>query len=299
MNEDYLWDRSGPPDAEIVRLERALKHFRLRERRPAAPWWKFAAIAAAVLTVIGVSLWQMRAPAWKMTADAGAPEFHRRGVTTDAHSRARLTADAIGQVDLGPDSELSIASDERLSLRSGRLHAFIWAPPARFTVDTPAARAIDLGCEYTLETDRRGDGLLQVQTGWVAFDWRGHESFIPAQAACRTYHAKGPGTPWFRTASPSLTAALDRFDRAGDAQAIPEVLASAQSGDALTLWHLLARAPEQERPAVYDRLASLMALPPGIDRNAAIAGRREALDRIWNALNLGNADFWRGWKRRW
>ena len=24
MNEDYLWDRSGPPDPEIARLERTL-----------------------------------------------------------------------------------------------------------------------------------------------------------------------------------------------------------------------------------------------------------------------------------
>jgi hypothetical protein len=35
MNEDYLWDGSGPPDPEIARLEELLAPFQYRVRPPA------------------------------------------------------------------------------------------------------------------------------------------------------------------------------------------------------------------------------------------------------------------------
>ena len=55
MNDDYLWDRSGPPDPEIERLEKSLAPLRYRHRadivraastRPRLAW---AAVAASVL----------------------------------------------------------------------------------------------------------------------------------------------------------------------------------------------------------------------------------------------------------
>src|SRR5207253_616222 len=103
-------------------------------------------------------------------------------VRTSAGSELSLQADEVGKVDLGPDSEMRAANNKRLSLRRGELHAFIWARPREFVVDTPSARAVDLGCEYTVTVDESGDGLLRVQWGWVAFQVGEHESFIPAGA---------------------------------------------------------------------------------------------------------------------
>lgn len=57
MNEQYLWDRSGPPDPEIQQLERTLSVLRLQLRPPAprrAAWWP-AAVAASVL--IAAAAW--------------------------------------------------------------------------------------------------------------------------------------------------------------------------------------------------------------------------------------------------
>ena len=34
MNDDYLWDRSGPPDLEVARLEQRLAPLRYRHRAP-------------------------------------------------------------------------------------------------------------------------------------------------------------------------------------------------------------------------------------------------------------------------
>ena len=72
MNEDYLWDRSGPPDPEIERLERTLAPLRYRHRadlmqiprRAARPWW---ALAAAAVVVFAAAL-ALRTPPPPATA---------------------------------------------------------------------------------------------------------------------------------------------------------------------------------------------------------------------------------------
>jgi hypothetical protein len=58
-------------------------------------------------------------------------------------------------------------TDHRLALDHGAIEARIWAPPRLFFVETPSARAVDLGCVYTLEVDRAGAGRLSVPR------WRG------------------------------------------------------------------------------------------------------------------------------
>ena len=59
--------------------------------------------------------------------------------------------------------------EHRMSLERGTIHARIWAPPKLFFVKTPSATAVDLGCEYTLQVDDAGAGLVHVVLGWVAF----------------------------------------------------------------------------------------------------------------------------------
>ena len=123
-----------------------------------------------------------------------------------------LHADDVGRVEIAPRSIVRVlessADREHLELRRGTLHALIWAPPARFQVDTPSSRAIDLGCQYTLSVDDKGAGMLQVETGWVAFEYDRLESFIPAGAACRTAPGRGPGVPFFRDAPEALRRSL-------------------------------------------------------------------------------------------
>ena len=123
MNDKYLWDRSGPPDPEIERLEQALAPLRYRPRtnvvrqaRPAVRvWW--ATAAAALLA--GVAVWQIHAPAprateWQVARvegtarmgreSAGVAMALRAGQTlrTGPASELRLQADTFGQIDLGP-----------------------------------------------------------------------------------------------------------------------------------------------------------------------------------------------------
>jgi hypothetical protein len=138
----------------------------------------------------------------------------------------------------------------------------------------------------------------------VGFKLAGHESFIPAGAACHTRKKTGPGTPYFEDASDALRGALSAFDREGAMQdertaALQTVLAQARERDALTLWHLLARVAEGDRGRVYDKLSQLVPAPAGVTREGIVHLDARMLDLWWNELGLGDVALWRHWERAW
>ena len=307
MNEEYLWDRSGAPDPETARLERVLGQFRYVDPKPvrrsyARSWW-VAAAAVLIVGVVSALLAFRRAPvtAWQM----GNGDRLRAGqlIETGATGETTIESEATGEVRVDARSRLRlIASRENqqlFNLERGTIHALIWAPPGRFVVDTPSAKTVDLGCSYTLHVLDDGAGLLTVETGWVAFEWRKHESFIPAGAACITRPQHGPGTPYFQDAPEALTRALSRFDISGDSAALEAALQAARARDALSLWHLMARTEGTRRGEVFDRFASLVKLPPAVTREAILRGDGAASDAAWDALNLESTEWWREWKRPW
>jgi hypothetical protein len=319
MNEDYLWDRSGPPDPEIERLERTLAPLRYRHRaevvyqapgRPRA-WW--AAAAAVVLAAAGLSRFavpQPRATAWQVTNVEGGARLGGKAaemtmqvhsgevLRTAADSQISLEAGSVGLMDLGPDSEMRATTDRKMILQRGTLHAFIWAPPRQFVVDTPGARAVDLGCEYTMNVDTAGNGLIQVSLGWVAFQYGDRESFIPAGAQCLTHMSRGPGIPFYDDATDDFLTALHRFEQ-GDNTVLPLILAAARPRDGLTLWHLLTRVPGADRGRVFDRFGELIPLATEVPRDAVVKKDAHAIDLCWDALGMENTSWWRGWERRW
>jgi len=227
---------------------------------------------------------------------------------TDPQSRASLQAEDTGQIEVGPSTRLRLltmnARLKRVALDRGTIHAYIWAPPGQFVVDTPSAMAVDLGCAYTLQVDDSGVGLVRTSLGWVGFKLNGRESFIPAGAACATRPGVGPGTPYFEDGTVNFRSALARFDfedstpqqRAGD---LAIVLGQARKRDALTLWHLLARVEESQRVLVYDHLAKLAPAPAGITKEGILRLDQPMLDRWWNELGFDDISVWRYWERNW
>src|SRR5919204_918919 len=307
MNDEYLWDGSGEPDPDVQHLERLLGRLRSTPPLPALPEPRLGgrgltpllATAAAVVLMIG-SVWQsMSEPSWEVAKLAGEPRIDRAPVaqsarlrvgeslTTDAQSRARVAVAQIGQVTVeGSTSVRLIATDHahhRLAGARGTVEAFIQAAPGQFVVDTPSATATDLGCVYTLHVDDDGSGLLSVIAGWVAFEFKGHESFVPAGASCRTDPDVGPGTPRFDDAGRQWQDALDEIDFGVDparrAVSLKLVLEGARRRDAVTLWHLLPRVAGSERSAVFDALSARVPPPPGVTRDAVLLLDHDALDR--------------------
>jgi Putative zinc-finger/FecR protein len=285
------------------------------------------AALCSVLVLLSGSVWfylrwpqrevTQNGPAWAVKRIEGSPKIDERRMgeqgrlaigqwlVTDEASRAQISIGDIGEVKVEPNSRIGLlaarAEEHRLAIPKGKLHAFIWAPPRQFYVDTPSAVAVDLGCSYTLEIKDDGQGLLQVTTGWVAFEWEGRESFVPAEAECVTRPRLGPGTPYFGDASRELRDALAQFDTAqsGDsarASALDKILTRSRKKDAITLWHLLTRTNEGELSRVYDRLAKLVPPPKSVSRAGVLGGDRAMIDAWWDELELGDTEWWRMWK---
>ena len=334
----YLWDGSGEPDPEIVRLETLLGQLRQQGAPPALParppraprtmTWTLAglsAVAAALLVAAAgwYAIGSLRR-GWSVQTITGSPVVDgiqaggaksgagaRLGIgewlETDGVSRARISVGEIGRVDVEPNTRLQLVEargrEHRMALTRGTIHARIWAPPRLFFVNTPSATAIDLGCEYTLQVDDSGGGLVRVTSGWVSFEGQGRASFIPEGALGATWPGVGPGTPYYEDAPSGFGEALSILDFAQPddsrrAAAFDLVVSSARRRDGLTLWHLLTRGTSSERARVYDRLVVLVPPPAGVTRGAVLAGERRALDQWWDSLGIDSPTWWKLWKKK-
>jgi FecR-like protein len=320
----YRHDRPAPVFPAIVPRERWI--FRLLPRRQSAILATAAAvlaIAVAAFLLHGEKQQRFVGPGWDVSSLAGTPRIGRKIIRekersnrlavgqfleTDSQSRASLQAEDIGQIEMGPSTRLRLLTMgpnlKRIALERGTIHAFIWSPPGEFVVDTPSAMTVDLGCAYTLQVDDSGAGLVRTSLGWVGFKLNGHESFIPAGAACATRPKVGPGTPYFEDAPAEFRSALARLDfedstSQARAEDLAVILARSRKRDALTLWHLLSRVEEEQRIRVYDRLRELAPPPASVTKDGILRLDQSMLDLWWNALGFDDISIWRHWEHSW
>jgi hypothetical protein len=322
--------RAPAPEAMWAAIRAELHAPRATVRVPllrrAAPTW--LAAAALVCAVVGGSLagalFALKAPSrWAVEALAGRPAVNgsalaRSGnlaagewLVTDSTSTARLTVGRIGTVEVGPNSRVRLDrgfTERRLTVQHGTLHAVIAAPPRLFVVQTPAARATDLGCAYVLDVDSTGASRLRVTTGWVELKGGGAVSLVPAGLVAEVAVGGRPGTPYSRDFPPAArdalhrvddgTASLADLDLVFDALRVPPRDVTLRKRSGITLWHLLQRVGPVPRARVYSRLAQLSAPPEGVTREGILALDRRMLER-WRAdLNPMWSEEARGWWTR-
>src|SRR2546425_88466 len=143
-------------------------------------------------------------------------------------------------------------------------------------------------------------GTGRIAVGQTLVTDGGSQARVTVGASCRTDAKLGPGTPSYDDADAEMRRALDEFDLARDptarSNALRVVLDHAGPGDAMTLWHLIARVDAGDRAAVVDALAELLPMPAGVTREAVLRLDAAALDQWWNALGLGEASWWRNFK---
>jgi FecR protein len=282
-----------------------------------------AAIVAVTFLVYKAKPTPTTLAGWDVSEIQGAPRIGRETLRanegtsrlgigqmleTDSQSRASIQEDDTGKIQVDPSTRLRLLSMgsglKRIALDRGTIHAYIWAPPGLFVVDTPSAVTVDLGCAYTLQVDDSGAGMVRTSLGWVGFKLNGHESFIPAGAACATRPKVGPGTPYFEDASAEFRSALTRFDFEDTtsqqrSQDVAIVLSEARNRDALTLWHLLARVDDEQRVLVYDRLSRFVPPPATVTKEGILRLDQPMLDLWWNELGFDDISVWRHWERSW
>ena len=311
---DYLFDKDGRPDPEVARLERLLEGYRYRGGLPARqrhrqrPRRRTLIASTAALAIaaasIGIWLWLRRPDdRWAVEPLSGSPRCGggpcaglgpEDWLETDPSSRARVKVARYGHLDVEPGTAIrrrAAVGQERLALLHGTVSAQVAAPPRLVVIETASARAVDLGCAYTLSVDAVGEGRLRVTSGWVALEAPDGSVFVPRGAEAALHAGAAPGTPMFADASAALRGAIDRVDAALatgalDEQALALALASAGLRDTLSLYNLLPRLPAAAREAVLDRMLALGApVPPDVPRATILGADPDALERWRHTLS--------------
>ena len=327
-HDAYLWDPSAEPDPEIVKLERMLRRYSadaldLEQRElPLAPlslrvrqhrwrWcrWHFATLAAAA-TVAGIVVsfehrlsWTENSP-WPVTVMNGGGSTQSallhvgEDVRTKAGQTASLSVARIGKVDIGENSAVALvqtrSTKHRLELKYGRLHARIWAPPGHFGVANRDDLALDLGCEFDIETSASGIGTLAVTSGWVIYR-RGSTEVLVPEAHSILLATETVGTPVRLAASNDFRDLVARFDTllatpggdSAEALALAEqVAATADNEDRITLLSLLTRYRELRASAIHRRLVSIFGEPTEGD----------SLNEWWAQLPKQPKRWWLNWR---
>jgi hypothetical protein len=296
MNDDYLWDKSGEPDAEVQKLEALLGRYRsaatmpefrrvmvIRRRRV----WPFAVAATLILcAILGVIRFYTPANRWRAIAASGNADVpHSLLVAGDVvrteRGSVRLESPSVGTIDLGANTTVRLIENRRkrhrLALAAGTIHAKTTSPPGVFVIDTPKARAIDLGCEYTLTIAPNGGGALHVIAGWVDLTHDYEQSLVPQGASAFIENDGSLTVPVFDDASPPFQTAVRKHD-------IATIVALARTRDAFTLLNLFRLSTPDERMLLYDRLNQLVPPPPSITRESVRYWTPESTELWWRPV---------------
>ncbi len=313
---DYETIRFGARMASLLTPSSAPQSMwsEIQQQGSRKPYW-FGQLAAGVaaLAVVAAFSWILArstpdnprntagaAGSWEVASLRGTPRIQNIAISgagdlhvgetlqTDESSQAEVRIASIGKLTVDPNTKLRLiitkADEHRVALDHGKVEAITWAPPRLFVVDTPSARAVDLGCIYTLEVQKDGSSLLHVTLGMVSLASHGRESFVPAYAFARSRPNFGPGTPFHEQSSERFKAAVDAIDFGEDrlqaGQQLEVILLEAQERDATTLWHLLSRVEPGDRGKVYDRLAGFVAPPAGVTREGILSLDAKMV-RVW------------------
>jgi hypothetical protein len=323
--EDYLWEKSGKPDAEVERLEALLTAYRFErpfvfpvarptKRFVSRRWlWVMAAAAACVLFAMAVFLSELHGPVkWQARRSEGDPRLNGRTITgaellrvgevitTDERSEVELKAGKHGYIRVLPGTTVrllqSATQHERLELQHGTIEASLYAPPFMFSFDTPSGTAYDIGCAFTLSVGEGGKGRLRVTSGWVQFEVDDKQELAPAGTAIVIEPGFGPGTPFFEDAPPRLQEALAKVDFDNNptqrAVALNDVMTEARTRDVYTLLQLMRNATPPERALLFDRASTLRAPPASVTRDGIVMRNEQMYDDWVASLGLGNAKRW-------
>ena len=296
--KDYLWEKKGESDGETRELEALLGQARFSgmelpvekaaekkevEKR-ARRRWPFAAVGLAAAAVAAFLL----LPREGFVRVDGTKLYAAQWFETGAGERATVQlGDSIGYVEVKEGSRLRVLrvdkEEQRLELQRGSVHAVVLAPPRLFVIDTPAATAVDLGCEYELTVDAAQTSKLVVLSGLVELEGRGQKATVLAGMWSVTPKGGAPSVPIDRRATPAFISAVERLQ--GDSSVLPLLLAQAERSDAPTLWHLLSRTEGETRRAVLTRLRELV--PATVEDVAVMGLEPVAVETWWQAVVSG------------
>lgn len=283
---DWLWDGRGEPDEAERRLADSLRPLDhdpglpvLPPRRPRRALAVGALLAAAALALVVLRLDR----GWVVRADAGPCATGtcrlRPGDSLRSGPGEHLTvAMEQGELSLNEVSVLRrLDGEARLALDAGELHLSWHGAPGVVQIETPAASLTDLGCAFAVRVDEGGT-LLTVEDGTIQLRNAEGSSFVTGGSSARARPGVAPSPPLRGDAPAALWALVD-----GTGPLEP-ALAEARPVDLLTLWDLMARVPEAQRPAVYAAMRRHVPTLPETPAPALLALDDAARTALWQAL---------------
>lgn len=323
QHDDWLWDGRGKPDADTAQLRATLAPLAWQPRAHARPRRRWAAparlaLAACIAGAVAIGGWwhhRLQWPAgdaWTVVSAEGAVTGITRGeahaawpvgrdITTGADGRVRIRVARIGDLEVAPGSRLRLdetrSGRHRIALRQGEVRARVWAPPHHFGMSLARSELWDLGCEFTVRVDARGDGDVVVHSGWVQFDDGTAETLVPQGTRVRLSNGAPTGVARDLGATPEFLSALLEVEahaaamRADDPR-LARVVAAARPQDAITLVSLAQRHPRLIAGPLRDGIRRLLPHAGEVIPSAAARGTPGALDPWWDALPYPRAKQW-------
>lgn len=298
MEPDYLTDKQGAPDPEVQRLEGLLSDARYKKPSPGPMGvsqlsWAAAGVAALLMPSILILALAMRGPSSPLTYSDGVKSKLQHNVWLHTGEKtAELTLDKIGSVRISPHSKVKIVAmkedTQQLELKRGELHAKVIAPPRLFVVNTPLARAVDLGCEYVLRVTEEGTTELRVISGAVSMERQEHQVLVPQGFSAVTRPIRGTGIPFRADSASGFREALKAIEDTESAATVPQeliatLLRESKKMDAPTLFELMKRVPESNRRVVAEQLAALIPPKSGVV-NRVLQHDATALTEWWEEI---------------
>jgi hypothetical protein len=222
-------------------------------------------------------------------------------IVTGKDGWARVRVARIGEVDLGPGSRLRLeetrSGRHQVRLIEGRLRARVWAPPLQFGVAVPGGEIRDLGCEFSVDSDADGRGLLRVYSGWVMLERDGVEVLVPQGTQVALRDGLAVGTPHASDVSHEFTVLLAVLDAKSapwriDDPRLARLAELARPADAISLLSLLQRHPVLADSPLFERLLAVLPAAAPLSRDGLRRGDPAALERAWEALPYPRVKAW-------
>jgi hypothetical protein len=323
-DDRYLWDRSGPPDPEVERLEKLLaplaRDAPLRKPRPRRA--RFIAPAAVGALALAAAIWFLvkskstvlplphpppvealcGAPsegsyAFRVEGEKGAlcGAQERRGgwvpvgavLETPSGAKATLEVAKLGTVALEPGSKLKLLPSKGEEHTLDLIRGTLHA-----RIDAPP-RLFIVKTASTDAVDLGCEYQLTVDesgAGRLAVSYGSVQLERPDRAP--TLVTQGA---WCRIGkngpgTPLSNGAGEEMKKAaaelddGDGAAFDRILRAADDQDTLTLWHLMRRKDPEERGRAYDKLATVVKPPADATRAGVVAGEKSAIAAYRDAL---------------
>ena len=283
---DPLFDPTQKGDEDLVALERLLSTQRYKSPEKS---WERRALAGPPL---GKSGRRVLGGAVTLLAAAVVAFFYfvpkadgawRIGQTrsTGSQQHLELALNGIGTLNLEPDTTVKLLAssptEQRVQLDRGTVHAKVNAPPRVFMVDTPVARAVDLGCEYTLHVAGNHRTERKVTFGRVALEDGRNSVTVYAGFETTQSPKSPPRVPWPSDATPELEELIRQADVERDAKALDQLIhhpcdvtkhCLGPFEQQLALWHLAFRLDTAGRKAAIEKLSEAVPPPAELDVDA-------------------------------